>query len=98
MAVDGTWTISIQTPMGARDATVELKTAGGVTGTFGNQRGSGPIYDASVNGDAVAFCADFESAMGKMKLEFTGTVSGDAMTGTVVFGALGNGAFTGSRA
>ena len=98
MAIDGAWNISITTPMGAREATLTLATAGGgLSGTFANQRGSGPIFDASADGDTFACTADFEGAMGKLKLIFTGAVSGDAVSGEVQFGPMGAGPFTGAR-
>lgn len=98
MAVDGTWNINIKTPMGDRPATLTLKSAGGLSGTFSNQRGSGDIYEASADGDTFTCTADFEGAMGKMKLVFKGTVAGDAVSGDVQFGAMGAGQFSGTRA
>ncbi|MFN0095512.1 MAG: hypothetical protein ACKVVT_12155 [Dehalococcoidia bacterium] len=97
MAVDGTWNITIKTPMGDRPATLTLESAGGLSGTFSNQRGSGPIYDASAEGDSFTCSADFEGAMGKMKLVFKGTVAGDNLNGEVEFGPMGAGPFSGTR-
>ena len=99
MAVDGTWNITIQTPMGPREASLELTTGGGaLRGTFSNQRGSSAIFDAAAHGDDISFSTDFEGAMGKMQLDFKGSVSGDSMDGDVVFGQFGNGTFSGARA
>ena len=98
MSVDGTWNITIQTPMGPREASLLLQANGEqLSGTFGNQRGSNEIFDAAAHGDDLSFSTDFEGAMGKMKLDFKGSVSGDAMSGDVVFGQFGNGTFSGTR-
>ena len=35
--------------------------------------------------------------MGKMSLNFSGSVEGDAITGTVEFGSRGSGSFTAKR-
>jgi hypothetical protein len=98
LAIDGTWSITIQTPMGPREGTLELIGEGGLAGTFSNARGNSAIFDASADGDAFSFSTEFEGAMGKMKLDFKGTCAGDAMSGDVVFGQFGNGTFSGARA
>jgi hypothetical protein len=98
MSIDGAWNITIQTPMGPREASLALQTAGDqLSGTFSNQRGSSEIFDAAAHGDDLSFSTDFEGAMGKMKLDFKGSVSGDTLSGDVVFGQFGNGTFTGTR-
>jgi hypothetical protein len=99
VAIDGTWNISIQTPMGARDATLTLTSSGSaVSGTFTNQRGSSAVTDGTSDGSAFSFGAEFEGAMGKMQLTFKGTVSDDTMSGEVQFGPMGAGPFSGRRA
>src|SRR5258707_201593 len=52
MAVDGTWDITMSTPMGDRKATLTLKNDGGtLTGTQGADGQSGPIFDGTTSGD-----------------------------------------------
>src|SRR4051794_16426079 len=56
MAVDGTWTITISTPMGERQSTVALTTSGGtLTGTQSADGESTAIADGKVSGDEVAW-------------------------------------------
>ena len=58
MAVDGTWNLTMTTPMGERNATLSLKSAGGtLTGTQGADGNSAEIFDGTVNGEDVAFAA-----------------------------------------
>jgi len=47
MAVDGSWNITMSTPMGERNATLTVASAGGtLTGTQGAEGQSGDIFDA----------------------------------------------------
>lgn len=98
MAIDGKWNVTMQSPMGPRDATAEF-TADGATlgGTFGGAAGSVPLT-GTVDGDAVTWAATVNGPMGQMELKFDGKVDGDALSGTVAFGAFGSGSFTGTRA
>jgi hypothetical protein len=97
MSVDGTWNLSMQTPIGERKSKLSLDGAGGalkgsLTGDEGN---STPIYDAKTSGNSVAWKADIKSPM-PLTLEFSGTVDGDKISGTVS-AAVGSWPFTGSR-
>jgi len=99
MAVDGTYNITMNTPMGDRPATVTLAADGGaLSGTFGGGQGSVAITDGTTSGDDVAWAATINGAMGEMKLAFSGKVDGDTIGGTVQFGMFGSGLFTGTRA
>ena len=98
MAVDGTWTITISTPMGERQSTLALKTSGNtLTGTQSADGESTDIADGSVSGDEVAWKVSITSPM-PMTLEFTGTVSGNTISGQAQTGAFGSFPFSGSRA
>ncbi len=98
MSADGTWTTTMNTPMGAQNGTMELKTEGGtLTGTLSGPQGSLDIEDGTVDGDSLAFKASVTSPMA-MTLEFSATVDGDSISGDVKLGAFGNATFTGTRA
>jgi hypothetical protein len=98
MAVDGKWEIVINSPMGAQKATLELATSGGgLTGIQTAAQGSGPLENGKVDGDAVSWSAKITSPM-PLTLDFSGTVEGDKMSGSVKAGAFGSFPFTGSRA
>ena len=99
MAVDGTWTLTIQTPMGPRDVQLDLKADGGtLSGTQGGPSGDNEIFEATVDGDSLAWKVDFAGAAGEMVLDFKGQIDGDAISGDVTFGAMGSGAFSAVRA
>ncbi len=98
MAVDGNWNLTMTTPMGERNATLTLKAAGGtLTGTSGADGNMAEIFDGTVSGDDIAWKVNITSPM-PMTLEFTGRVEGDAMSGEMGIGFMGNFPFTGTRA
>ncbi len=97
MAIDGNWNLTMQSPMGPRPVTAEFTSSGGsIGGNFTGAQG-GPVT-GTIDGNAVAFSATVAGPMGQMELKFAGTLDGDAMSGTVAFGAFGNGTFAGARA
>ncbi len=97
MSADGTWTTTMNTPMGAQNGTMELATDGGtLTGSLSGPQGSLEIVDGTVDGNDLAFKANVTTPMA-ITLEFTATVDGDNIAGTVKLGAFGSGDFTGTR-
>jgi len=98
MAVDGTWDITMSTPMGDRRATLTLKSDGGtLTGTQGADGQSGPIFDGTTSGDDVAWKVSITNPM-PLTLAFTGKVAGDSISGEMGIGPMGSFPFTGTRA
>lgn len=98
MAIDGNWNLTMQSPMGARPATAAFTSSGETLGgTFGGDAGSVPVT-GTVSGNSVKWAATVQGPMGQMELKFDGNVDGDALSGTVAFGAFGSGSFTGTRA
>lgn len=98
MAVDGNWNLTMSTPMGERQATLSLKTSGGtLTGTQGAEGNSAEIFDGTANGDDVAWKVSITDPM-PLTLAFTGTVSGDSISGEMGIGPMGSFPFTGTRA
>ena len=98
MAIDGKWEITINSPMGAQKAQLELAAKdGALTGTQHAQGSSQPVANGKVDGNAVSWSANITSPM-PMTLEFTGTVEGDALKGSVKAGAFGSFPFSGARA
>jgi len=56
MAVDGTWNISIETPIGTRQATLNIAAAGSaLTGTQSADGNTGEITDGKVDGNKVSW-------------------------------------------
>lgn len=99
MATDitGTWALSIESPMGTRDSTMTAKQSGETfTGTIGGAQGTREI-SGTVKGNVIDFAMDVEVQGNALHIEYTGTVEGDAMKGTVKFGDFGEGAWTGKK-
>ena len=98
MSADGTWNTTMNTPMGAQQGTLELKTDGSVlTGTLSGAQGTIELTDGAADGDSLSWKADITTPMA-MTLEFSATVDGDSISGNVKLGAFGNASFSGTRA
>jgi hypothetical protein len=97
MAIDGKWEIVINSPLGAQKANLDLKAEGdSLTGNQSAAQGSGPLENGKVNGNDVSWSAKITSPM-PMTLDFTGTVEGDKISGSVKAGAFGSFPFSGTR-
>ena len=97
MAVDGKWEITINSPMGAQKAVLDLKSDGGtLSGTQTAQGNTQPLANGKVDGGNLSWSANITSPM-PMTLEFTGSVEGDALKGSVKAGAFGSFPFQGGR-
>lgn len=98
MAVDGKWEITINSPMGAQKATLDLKSEGGtLSGTQTAMQGTQPVTNGKIDGNNLSWSAAITSPM-PMTLEFAGTVDGDKLSGSVKAGAFGSFPFNGGRA
>jgi len=98
MAVDGTWNISIETPIGTRQATLNVAAAGSeLTGTQAADGNSTSITDGKVDGNKVSWKVAITNPM-PMTLEFTVKVDGDKMTGKCKLGTFGIADLAGERA
>ena len=59
MSADGTWNLTMQTPMGERRSTLTLATSGGsLTGSQEAEGNTTDITDGSVNGNTLNGTAD----------------------------------------
>jgi hypothetical protein len=98
MAIDGTYNLTMQTPMGNREVKLVLNASGSdLSGEFQSPQGASAVT-GSADGAKVNFSTNFTGAMGPMELKFDGTHEGDGISGTVQFGAFGSGPFTATRA
>lgn len=78
--VDGGWTFTLNSPMGAVSAKVDMKTEGAVlTGTFEVNGATWPIEQGKVTGDTITFVLNRPGA--SMSYEMLGKVSGDVIAG-----------------
>ena len=98
MSADGAWTITIDSPMGKQEASLDLKVQDdALTGTQSAQGQSSEIKNGKADGDKLSWSADITSPF-PMTLEFAGAVAGDSLTGNVKAGSFGSFSFTGQRA
>ena len=98
MSADGNWNTTMNTPMGAQNATLTLATDGNsLTGKMSGPQGELELQDGAVDGENLTWKADITTPMA-MTLEFSATVEGDEISGTVKLGAFGNATFSGTRA
>ena len=97
MAVDGKWEITINSPMGAQKAALDLKNDGGaLSGSQTAQGQTQPLANGKADGDTLSWSANITSPM-PMTLDFTGTVDGDKISGSVKAGSFGSFPFSGAR-
>jgi hypothetical protein len=98
MSATGAWNISMETPMGTRKAQLNLTEEGStLTGTMSGDAGSTPIADGKVDGNKLFWKTDITQPM-PLTLEFSATVDGGSLSGSVKLGMFGNAPLTGSRA
>ncbi|MEJ0077260.1 MAG: hypothetical protein WDO17_17840 [Alphaproteobacteria bacterium] len=98
MAADGTWHLTMNTPMGERRSTVTLSTSGGtLTGTQEAEGNTTDIGAGSVNGNDVSWQVSITNPM-PLTLTFNGTVDGNTLNGTADTGMFGSFPFEGTRA
>lgn len=99
MAVDGTYNINLETPMGNRPGKLTLRTDGGsLGGTFAAEGAESTFAGGTVSGVEIAFSVQVSTPMGQITLNFKGTVSGDAISGQVQAGEFGSFPFNGTQA
>ena len=96
MSADGTWKITINTPMGAQEVSASIATSGDTfTGKTSGRMGDSEI-SGKVNGNTLTWSANITQPM-PMTLEFEATVDGDKMSGNVKLGAFGIAPLSGVR-
>jgi hypothetical protein len=97
MSAQGTWKLTMDTPIGERRATLTLAADGAaLTGQMIAEEGNATdIYEGKVAANGGSWKADIKNPM-PLTLEFSATVDGDKMTGSVST-ALGSWPFSGSR-
>ena len=90
MSADGTWNTTMNTPMGAQQGTMNIATDGGsLSGTVSGPQGDIEVSDGTVDGNNLTWKAAITTPMA-MTLEFSASVEGDELKGSVKLGAFGN--------
>jgi len=98
MSADGTWNLTMETPMGERRSTLTLSTAGGtLTGKQEAEGNTTDIAEGTANGNDVSWKVSITNPM-PLTLTFNGTVDGNNLNGTADTGMFGSFPFQGTRA
>jgi hypothetical protein len=97
MSADGVWNIVVKSPMGDQPSTMTFKVEGGVlTGMATAGGATNPVANGKVDGDTLTWSNTITSPF-PMTLDFTGTLAGDTLNGSVKAGSFGSFPFTGAR-
>jgi hypothetical protein len=81
--VAGSWEMTFQGRRGTMTQTLKIEQDGGtIKGTLTGRRGESPL-EGSVTGNKISFTVKRETPRGTFTLEYSGTVEGDSMKGTV---------------
>ena len=95
--VSGTWELNVESPMGSRASdAIFTQTGEALAGKMVSPRGETPLT-GTLKGDAIAFGINVNVQGQNLQIDYTGTVTGDTMSGTVVFGSFGDGKWTGKK-
>jgi len=95
--IDGDWKVTLNSPMGAQDATLTLATDGAsLSGKMVGAQGTQNFEGGSVDGNSLTWNVKMTQPM-PMDLDFSADIDGDAIAGKVKLGAFGDATFAGSR-
>lgn len=84
--VDGNWELTMQGGQGSFTQTLTIQQDGAtLKGTAKGQRGESPL-DGKVEGNKVHFTIHRQTPNGERLMEYSGTVDGDSMKGTLKMG------------
>src|ERR1700743_1645399 len=96
MAIDGKWEITINSPMGAQKAHLDLKSDGATLSGTQMAQGNTQAVAGKVAGTKLTWSANITSPM-PLTLEFNGNVEGEKISGSVKAGAFGSFPFSGGK-
>jgi hypothetical protein len=96
--VAGTWKLEVQTQAGTGTPTlVLLQNGDALTGTYTGRMGESPLTGTTKDA-TIEFSLELTGPMGgTAKVVYTGTVDGDAMSGSMTMNGNPGGTFTGKR-
>lgn len=98
MTIDGTYDVTVKTPLGPQAGRLTLKADGqSLSGVLENPKGNSPFDGGTVENGHVHFVTKIRTPMGRLKATVDGTVEGDTFTGTAKL-PLGTAEITGTRA
>jgi hypothetical protein len=97
MSVAGTFAIVVDSPIGQQEGSLDYTVDGDVlTGSASALGETAEISDGKVDGNSFSHKIKTKTSMGKMKMQVSGTVDGDTISGEfkMTFGSM---PFTGVR-
>lgn len=95
--IAGEWMLTVESPMGRDDVRATFMQSGDqLTGTVINAGQAIPVT-GTVHGNLVNFGISLDVRGQPLQLDYAGTIDGDSMSGTVQFGPIGSGKFSGRR-
>lgn len=96
-SIAGIWDITVESPMGRDAMQTRFEQSGErLSGVMKTAAADVPLQ-GNVAGEAIHFDMSLDVRGQSLKLEYAGIVRGDEMTGTVQFGPMGTGSFSGVR-
>ncbi len=97
MPVEGTWDLSLSTPIGRIKAVVELRREDGHLTGIAHGAGEGvPLHDVTLDGSRLTWKQSVTKPM-RLNLDFDVTVDGETLSGTSKAGRLPASKVTGRR-
>jgi hypothetical protein len=95
--VSGTWAVEVATGQGTGTPAFTFKQDGDkLSGQYRGLFGEAPVT-GTVKGSAIEFSVEVSVEGNGVRVIYSGTVEKDTMKGTVKFGDMGEGTFTGTR-
>ncbi len=97
-SVDGTWKLTVNSPMGQQNIDLNLTSSGStLTGSLSGAMGSTDIKNGTVDGDSISFEAQITEPF-SIAITVTGDVAGDELKGQVKTQGFGSFPMKGVRA
>ncbi len=99
ISVEGEWQVSFEGRQGTRNATLKITkdTYGKLAGTWATQRGESALLNLRVAGGVLLFTRHIEFNENSMDFNYTATVEGDSIVGTIASERFGERPFKGRR-
>lgn len=96
-SVAGLWILTVESPMGRDEMETRFEQTGERLSGFMKNSGADVPLQGAVTGEAIRFDMNLPVRGQSLKLEYSGIVQGDEMSGTVQFGPMGTGKFSGVK-
>lgn len=95
--VDGKWAMNVETPQGAMDVALDLKSEGKkITGTISSPQGDAPL-EGEFDDGKIMFAISIDSPEGAMAIGFAGAMKEDGTMAGTLTGPFGEAPWSASR-